>query len=134
MVRDRTQVLARVQVAESVWAAALVLAKAAEAELVVEFSGLAADLWSQKLWSVEDCGPYIAAFVKNLFFAEDLGINLIRVDTVEPITKVKETGTTLTGLAQQAATSVKQTGQDVVDTTKQTAQSVKSSTPTTYGS
>jgi sugar phosphate isomerase/epimerase len=58
----------------------------------LEFSGLAADLWSQKLWSVEDSGPYIAAFAKNLFFAEDLGINLIRVDTVEPITKVKETG------------------------------------------
>jgi sugar phosphate isomerase/epimerase len=58
----------------------------------LEFSGLAADLWAQKLWSVEDQGPYIAAFVKNVFFAEDLGIDTIRVDTVEPITKVKETG------------------------------------------
>lgn len=58
----------------------------------LEFSGLAADLWSQKLWSVEDSGPYIAAFVKNLFFAEDLGIKTIRVDTVEPITRVKELG------------------------------------------
>ena len=27
----------------------------------LEFSGLAADLWSQKLVSVEDSGPYIAA-------------------------------------------------------------------------
>jgi sugar phosphate isomerase/epimerase len=50
------------------------------------FSGLAADLWSQKLLSVEDSGPYVAAFVKNLFFAEDLGIDLIRVDSVEPPT------------------------------------------------
>src|SRR5205807_2205143 len=58
----------------------------------LEFSGLAADLWAQKLWSVEDQGPYVAAFVKNVFFAEDLGIDTIRVDTVEPITKVKETG------------------------------------------
>ena len=43
-------------------------------------------MWSQKLISVEDSGPYIAAFAKNLFFAEDLGIDTIRVDTVEPIT------------------------------------------------
>src|SRR3954447_15866589 len=56
----------------------------------LEFSGLAADLWAQKLWSVEDSGPYIAAFAKNLFFAEDLGIDTIRVDTVEPITRVHE--------------------------------------------
>ena len=56
----------------------------------LEFSGLAADLWSQKLWSVEDSGPYIAAFTKNVCFAEDLGIDTIRVDTVEPIKKAKE--------------------------------------------
>lgn len=56
----------------------------------LEFSALAADLWAQKLISVEDSGPYIAAFAKNLFFAEDLGIKTIRVDTVEPITVVKE--------------------------------------------
>lgn len=58
----------------------------------LEFSALAADLWAQKLWSVEDQGPFIAAFAKNLFFAEDLGIKLIRLDTVEPVTRVKETG------------------------------------------
>src|SRR5947209_402178 len=56
------------------------------------FSGLAADLWSQKLVSVEDSGPYIAAFTKNVFFAEDLGIDTIRIDTVEPVSKVKELG------------------------------------------
>src|SRR5262245_28119820 len=54
------------------------------------FSGLAADLWSQKLWSVEDSGPFIAAFARNVFFAEDLGIDTIRVDTVEPVKKARE--------------------------------------------
>lgn len=58
----------------------------------LEFSGLAADLWSQKLWSVEDQGPFIAEFVRNVFFADDLGIETIRVDTVEPVTRVAETG------------------------------------------
>ena len=54
----------------------------------LKFSGLAADLWSQKLWSVEDSGPYIAAFAKNLIFAEDLGIDAIRIDTVEDVSNV----------------------------------------------
>ncbi len=58
----------------------------------LEFSGLAADLWSQKLLSVEDSGPYIAAFAKNLFFAEDLGIDTIRVDTVEDVDEVPGDG------------------------------------------
>ena len=61
----------------------------------LQISALAADLWSQKLLSVEDSGPYIAAFVKNLFFAEDLGIDTIRVDTVEDVTKFTATGTDL---------------------------------------
>ncbi len=58
----------------------------------LQFSALAADLWSQKLLSVEDSGPYVAAFAKNLFFAEDLGIDTIRIDTVEDVTKVKNAG------------------------------------------
>jgi sugar phosphate isomerase/epimerase len=56
----------------------------------MEFSALGPDLWSEKLVSVEDSGPYVAAFVKNLYFAEDLGIKTVRVDTVEPITVIKE--------------------------------------------
>ena len=56
------------------------------------FSGLAADLWAQKLWSVADQTPFLTAFEKNVIFAEDLGITTIRVDTVEPITRVKEIG------------------------------------------
>jgi sugar phosphate isomerase/epimerase len=51
----------------------------------LEFSGLAADLWSQKLVSVADHGPFLTTFEKNLDFADDLGIRTIRVDTVEPI-------------------------------------------------
>lgn len=54
----------------------------------LEFSALAADLWSQKLVSVDDASPYVAAFEKNLAFAADLGIRTIRVDTVEPISVV----------------------------------------------
>jgi sugar phosphate isomerase/epimerase len=50
------------------------------------FSGLAPNLWAHKLLSVEDSGPYVADFAKHLFFAEDLGIDLIRVDSVEPPT------------------------------------------------
>ena len=55
----------------------------------LKFSALAADLWSQKMLTVEDQGPFVAAFAKNLMFADDLGIDCIRVDTVEPITVVQ---------------------------------------------
>jgi len=48
------------------------------------FSGIAPDLWSFKLVSVEDAAPYLAAFLGYCQFAEDLGIKLIRVDAVEP--------------------------------------------------
>jgi sugar phosphate isomerase/epimerase len=50
------------------------------------FSGLAADLWSQQLINAEDNRPYLDCFRKNLQFAEDLGIDCIRVDTVQPPT------------------------------------------------
>jgi sugar phosphate isomerase/epimerase len=56
----------------------------------LKFSALAADLWSQKMLTVEDSGPFIAAFAKNVMFADDLGIETIRVDTVEPITVLQE--------------------------------------------
>jgi len=59
----------------------------------LEFSGLAADLWKHKLISVADSGPYIADFARNLVFAEDLGIDLIRVDTLEPPDVFARTGT-----------------------------------------
>ena len=50
----------------------------------LQFSGLAANLWMHKLITNPDSGPYIADFAKNLFYAEDLGIDVIRVDSLEP--------------------------------------------------
>ncbi len=50
----------------------------------LEFSGLAANLWMHKVASVPDAAPFVAEFAKNLFFAEDLGIDCIRIDTLEP--------------------------------------------------
>jgi len=46
-------------------------------------SGLAADLWGEKLISAADDKSYLATFRKNLSFANGLGIDVIRVDTTE---------------------------------------------------
>jgi len=46
-------------------------------------SGLAADLWSEKLITAPDDGAYMARFRKNIAFCNDLGIDVIRVDTTE---------------------------------------------------
>ena len=49
------------------------------------FSGIAADMWSEKLVNAEDGGAkYLATVKKNLEFTRDLGITLFRVDTVQP--------------------------------------------------
>lgn len=56
----------------------------------LEWSGLAANLWSQKLINTNDPGPYIAEFAKNAEFCTDLGIETIRVDTVQPPTIFSE--------------------------------------------
>jgi sugar phosphate isomerase/epimerase len=56
----------------------------------LEWSGLAADLWGQKLINTDDPAPYIEAFQKNLEFCTDLGIRTIRVDTVQPPTIFSE--------------------------------------------
>ncbi|MHC4179385.1 MAG: sugar phosphate isomerase/epimerase family protein [Planctomycetota bacterium] len=47
-------------------------------------SGYAADLWSEKLITAPRRDSYLAAFERNARFCEDLGIELIRVDTTEP--------------------------------------------------
>jgi sugar phosphate isomerase/epimerase len=49
-------------------------------------SGLAADLWSERLITAPDTKSYMAAFRKNLEFCTLLGIDVIRVDTTEPPT------------------------------------------------
>jgi sugar phosphate isomerase/epimerase len=60
------------------------------ADAGLAFSSLAADLWSQHLVDTDDNGPYLDCFRKNLQFAEDLGIDCIRVDTVQPPTIFNE--------------------------------------------
>jgi sugar phosphate isomerase/epimerase len=46
-------------------------------------SGLAANLWDQKLVNTNDPGNYLAEFRKNVEFNRDMGIEGIRVDTVQ---------------------------------------------------
>ena len=46
-------------------------------------SGLAADLWGEKLITAPDDESYMVTFRKNLQFCNDLGIDVIRVDTTE---------------------------------------------------
>ncbi|UCD27637.1 MAG: sugar phosphate isomerase/epimerase [Planctomycetota bacterium] len=46
-------------------------------------SGLAADLWSEKLITAPDNSSYMATFRKNIEFCRDMGIDVIRVDTTE---------------------------------------------------
>ena len=50
------------------------------------FSGLAANLWGEKLINTDDNSKYIAEFRKNLDFCVDMGIPGIRVDCVQPPT------------------------------------------------
>ncbi|MDE3180345.1 MAG: sugar phosphate isomerase/epimerase [Acidobacteriota bacterium] len=48
------------------------------------FSGLAADLWSFPIVTQHDNSKWMSAFESNLEFANDLGIDCIRVDSVSP--------------------------------------------------
>src|SRR5579875_1871142 len=50
----------------------------------LQFSGLAADLWSFPIIPVADNSAWMSAFERNVEFAKDLGIDCIRVDTVSP--------------------------------------------------
>lgn len=50
------------------------------------WSGLAANLWGEKLINTDDQSQYVAEFRKNVVFCNDLGIDAIRVDTVQPPT------------------------------------------------
>ena len=60
------------------------------ADAGLAFSGLAANLWGEKLINTEDTTPYINEFRKNLDFCVDLGIPGIRVDCVQPPTIFEE--------------------------------------------
>ena len=62
-------------------------ARAQAKELVAShglgFSGIAADLWGERLITAPDTESYMNTFRKNLQFAQDLGIDVFRVDTTE---------------------------------------------------
>lgn len=60
--------------------------KAQMQERGLEFSGLAANLWGEKLINTDDQSHYVQEFAKNAQFCEDVGIGGIRVDTVQPPT------------------------------------------------
>lgn len=57
----------------------------------LSFSGLAANLWGEQLANTDDHTKYISEFTKNAAFCRDLGIQGIRVDTVQPPTILKDT-------------------------------------------
>jgi sugar phosphate isomerase/epimerase len=54
------------------------------------FSGIAANLWGEKLINTDDQSKYIAEFRRNSEFALDVGIQTIRVDCVQPPTIHRE--------------------------------------------
>jgi sugar phosphate isomerase/epimerase len=62
------------------------------AEHGLTFSGLAPNLRGHTLVTSDECGLYLAAFERNMQFAADLGIDCIRVDTVEPMAAVDRVG------------------------------------------
>jgi sugar phosphate isomerase/epimerase len=60
--------------------------KAQMAERGLGFSGIAANLWGEKLINTDDQSKYIAEFRRNSDFAKELGIGGVRVDCVQPPT------------------------------------------------
>ena len=64
--------------------------KARMAERGLGFSGIAANLWGEKLINTDDQAKYISEFKRNCEFAVDTGIGGVRVDTVQPPTIHRE--------------------------------------------
>ncbi len=64
--------------------------KAKMREKGLGFSGIAANLWGEKLINTDDQTKYIAEFRKNSEFSRDLGITSIRVDCVQPPTILRD--------------------------------------------
>ena len=64
--------------------------KAKMAERGLGFSGIAANLWGEKLINTDDPSKYIHEFKRNSDFAKDLGIGGVRVDCVQPPTIHRE--------------------------------------------
>lgn len=64
--------------------------KAKMKEKGLGFSGIAANLWGEKLINTDDQTKYIAEFRKNSEFSRDVGIMSIRVDCVQPPTILRQ--------------------------------------------
>ena len=64
--------------------------RASMKETGLAFSGIAANLWGEKLINTDDQEKYIAEFRKNSEFAGDLDVRSIRVDTVQPPSILRE--------------------------------------------
>ncbi len=64
--------------------------KAKMDSLGMGFSGIAANLWGEKLINTDDQTKYISEFKKNAKFAADLGIPSVRVDCVQPPTIIRD--------------------------------------------
>ena len=64
--------------------------RARVAEQGLAFSGIAANLWGERLLNTPDPSKYISEFRKNAEFAADLGIPGLRVDSVQPPTILRE--------------------------------------------
>jgi sugar phosphate isomerase/epimerase len=64
--------------------------KAQMASWGLGFSGVAANLWGEKLINTDDTAKYVREFQRNCEFAADLGIPGVRVDTVQPPTIFNE--------------------------------------------
>ncbi len=64
--------------------------KARLAEGGLGLSGMAANLWGEKLLNTDDNSKYLAEFQKNAKFAHDLGIGGLRVDSVQPPSILRE--------------------------------------------
>ncbi len=64
--------------------------KARMAGMGMGFSGIAANLWGEKLINTDDQSKYVEEFRKNSEFCADLGIEGIRVDCVQPPTILRE--------------------------------------------
>lgn len=64
--------------------------RAQMAERGLALSGIAANLWGEKLINTDDQTKYVEEFRKNSEFCKDLGIEGIRVDCVQPPTIIRE--------------------------------------------
>jgi sugar phosphate isomerase/epimerase len=64
--------------------------KAKVKEKGLGISGIAANLWGEKLINTDDPSKYISEFKKNSEFAKDLDIKGVRVDCVQPPTILRE--------------------------------------------